>query len=185
MTSLLFETGLIAAIGGGIVFAEAGLAKFRHRALVPGVVANYRILPGWAVAPVAAWLPAVEVGLALALFASVLTGGAVRGAAGAAAALLVVFGAAMAINIVRGRRMIDCGCGRSQLRQPLGWGLVLRNGVLAALMTIHALTSPTRESVGVAELALALVAGSALFLMILLFNSLTALAASPLASGRR
>ncbi|WP_353227877.1 MauE/DoxX family redox-associated membrane protein [Novosphingobium sp.] len=185
MSTILVETGLIGAIGTGIVFVEAGLAKLRHRELVPGVVANYRILPDGLVNPVAAALPLAELGLGLALFVSVVTGGGLRIAALPAAALFVVFAAAMAINIVRGRRMIDCGCGRSQLRQPLSWGLVVRNLVLAALVAIHAIGVAPGETVALADIALALVAGTAMFLITVLFNALAALAASPLASGRR
>jgi len=185
MTTILFETGLTGAIGTGIVFVEAGLAKLRHRELVPGVVANYRLLPDSLVAPVAALLPVVELGLGLGLVAGVFTGGVLRLLGLPAAALFVLFAAAMAINIRRGRRAIDCGCGRSQLRQPLRWGLVVRNIVLAVLVAIQALPAGPGETGGPVEIALALVAGSALFLMFMLFNALAALAASPLASGRR
>ena len=45
------------------------------------------------------------------------------------AALLLAYAAVMAINLVRGRRFIDCGCGGAA--QPLSLGLVLRNVVLA------------------------------------------------------
>ena len=59
MSTFLVETGLTGAIGTGIVFVEAGLAKLRHRDLVAGVVANYRLLPEALVAPVAMLLPVV------------------------------------------------------------------------------------------------------------------------------
>lgn len=184
MSTFLVETGLTGAIGTGIVFVEAGLAKLRHRDLVPGVVANYRLLPEALVAPVATLLPVVELVLGLGLIASVFAGGMLRLLGLPAAALFVVFAGAMAINIRRGRRAIDCGCGRSQLRQPLRWGLVLRNLVLAALVAIHAMPLAPRETVTVADIALALASGAAVFLIFLLFNALAALAASPLASGR-
>jgi hypothetical protein len=186
MSTILIETGLTGAIGTGIVLVEAGLAKLRHRELVPGVVANYRLLPHALVAPVAALLPIVELGLGLGLIASVFTGGDLRLLGLPAAALFVVFAGAMAINIRRGRKAIDCGCGRSQLRQPLAWGLVARNCVLAALVALHALPPPSPgKAVAPVDIALALVAGTAVFLIFLLFNALAALAASPLASGRR
>ncbi len=185
----LTVTGVAGAIGSGILLTEAGLAKLRYRDLVPGVIANYRVLPDALVAPFAAILPWLELGLGLGLLASAVTG-AVSGNAGLlhwiavpAAALFVVFAIAMAINIRRGRRQIDCGCGRSQLRQPLGWGLVGRNLVLAALVMVHAVVPPA--GFVMAEFALALVAGACLFLFTLLFNAITALSASPLASGRR
>jgi hypothetical protein len=196
MSMFLIDIGLAGAIGTGIVFVEAGLAKLRHRDLVPGVVANYRLLPETVVAPVAALLPIVELGLGLGLIASVMTAGSVQLPGSVqlwsaqllalpAAALLLVFAAAMAINIRRGRQAIDCGCGRSHLRQPLSWSLVVRNGVLAVLVAMHALPPGTGDSVSPVDIALALFAGVALFGMVLLFNTLAALAASPLASGRR
>jgi hypothetical protein len=183
MGTILFETGLAGAIGTGIVFIEAALAKLRHRDLFPGVVANYRLLPQALVTPVAALLPPVELVLGIALLVSPLTGGVLRWAAFPAAALFVLFAGAMAINIRRGRSHIDCGCGRSQLRQPLGPTLVLRNLVLAALVAVHGLAPA--ETAGPVDLALGLAAGLCLFLFVLLFNALSALAASPLASGRR
>jgi hypothetical protein len=44
--------------------------------------------------------------------------------------LILLYAAAMAVNLLRGRRQIDCGCGGEV--HPLSWMLVLRNGVLAA-----------------------------------------------------
>jgi hypothetical protein len=53
---------------------------------------------------------------------------------GAIAALLLVYAAAMAVNIVRGRTHIDCGClGFGTSRASLGWELVARNMLLAAV----------------------------------------------------
>jgi len=181
MTSILLETGLTGAFGAGIVFVEAGLAKLRHRDLLPGVVANYRLLPEGLVLTAATLLPLVELGLGLGLIASVLTGGTLRLLALPAAVLFLMFAWAMAVNIRRGRQAIDCGCGRSQLRQPLSWGLVARNGVLAVLVGVHAV--PGAPASGI-DIALALLAGTTLFGIFLLFNALAALAASPLASGR-
>ena len=185
MSTILIETGLTGAIGTGIVFVEAGLAKLRHRVLVPGVVANYRLLPETMVGPVAALLPLVELGLGFGLIVSVITGGTLRLLGLPAAALFLVFAGAMAINIRRGRRAIDCGCGQSHLRQPLSWGLVARNGVLAVLVAIHALPPLPGDSVSALDIALAVIAGATMFGIFLLFNALAALAASPLASGRR
>jgi hypothetical protein len=183
--SALIETGLTGAIGTGIVFVEAGLAKVRHRDVLPGVIANYRLLPDALVAPSAAVLPIVELGLGLGLIGGVFSGGRLHWIGLPAAALLVLFAAAMAINIGRGRRAIDCGCGRSQLRQRLSWGLVARNLVLAVLVTIAALRPLASAAVAPLDIGLALVAGGALYLIFLLFNALAALAASPLASERR
>lgn len=167
--------GLAGALGIGLVFTHAAISKLQHRDLIPGIVANYRILPEPLIAPVATALPFVELALGLAL----LTGA--RVAVLPAAALLLAFAAAMAINIRRGRSHIDCGCGRSQLRQTLSWPLVARNAVLAAIVAVHLLPAPTPTGF---DLATAMVGGAVLFLMTLLFTAIGALTASPLATKR-
>jgi drug/metabolite transporter (DMT)-like permease len=51
----------------------------------------------------------------------------------AAAAQLILFAVAIAINLRRGRTSIDCGCFGSRLRQGLSVWMVARNLVLALL----------------------------------------------------
>lgn len=167
--------GAAAGIGVGAIFFGAGLAKLRNRRVFPGVVANYRLLPEALVKPVAVTLPVVEV-----LVGAGLLGG-LRVAAVPAGLLLLAFAAAMAINIGRGRSHIDCGCGRSELRQPLSRGLVIRNLVLAALLL--PMLAPT-PSAGSALWLIALATGVAIYLLTLLANALGALAQGPLAMER-
>ncbi len=166
--------GLAGAFGTGMVFVHAGLSKLRHRDVLPGVIANYRLLPDVLVAPVAAVLPWAELVLGVALLA-----GGPRLAVVPALLLLGLFAAAMAVNIGRGRRSIDCGCGRSQLRQTLGWPLVARNVVLMALAALR--LPAALPSTGF-ELATALAGGLSLFVLYLLFNAIAALAVSPVAA---
>jgi uncharacterized membrane protein YphA (DoxX/SURF4 family) len=59
----------LAGAFGWLVFVHAGLSKLRHRDVLPGVIANYRLLPDALVAPVAAVLPWAELVLGLALLA--------------------------------------------------------------------------------------------------------------------
>jgi hypothetical protein len=167
--------GTAGAICVGAVFLGAGIAKLRNRRVFPGVVANYRLLPEGLVPPVAAILPIAEVVIGAALI------GGFRLAGLPAAALLVVFALAMAINIGRGRLHIDCGCGRSELRQPLSRALVVRNLLLAALL-LPAMLPLTRT--GSAEWLIGVTAGVALYLLTLLANALSALAQGPLAMER-
>jgi len=70
----------------------------------------------------------VEVVVAIALLAPA------RRAPGpvAAAAVLAVYGAAIAVNLARGRRHIDCGCVGPAVRRPISGWLVARNAALAA-----------------------------------------------------
>ncbi|WP_328799163.1 MauE/DoxX family redox-associated membrane protein, partial [Sandarakinorhabdus rubra] len=99
----------------------------------------------------------------------------------AAIALLLTFAAAMAINIGRGRRHIDCGCGHAGLRQQLGWGKVLRN-VGLALALLPGLLPAVRASLASADIVVALVGGGVVYLLILLFETLQGLSAT--APGR-
>ncbi len=162
------------------MFLVAGIDKLRHRALLPGVIANYRLLPAALVAPAAALLPPAELALAAGLMVGLVTGNLLWPAL-AAAALLLLFAAAMAINIVRGRRHIDCGCGHAGLRQRLGWGQVARNIVLALLL-LPALAGAGPLAAG--DLAVAAAGGITLYLLMLLFTALSGLPGLPSGQAR-
>ena len=86
---------------------------------------EYRLVPGWALAPAGLVVVALEAcaGAGL-LFASLR-----ESAAYLAAGLLVSYGLAIWINLLRGRVHIDCGClgGRESV---LSYWLVLRNATL-------------------------------------------------------
>jgi uncharacterized membrane protein YphA (DoxX/SURF4 family) len=155
----------------GLIFLTAGATKLRHRALLPGVIANYRLLPNRLEEPVAALLPFVELALGLALILGLAPLPVLF-----VIALLLGFALAMAINIRRGRTHIDCGCGHPALRQPLSWMLVGRNLLLALLLAPRLLSAPPLSSV---DMAVAAAAGLALCLITLLVQSVAALAASP------
>jgi hypothetical protein len=172
---LLLIGSSAAAVLVALLFLGAGVDKLRHRDLLPGVIANYRLLPAALVAPAAVLLPAAELALAAALLMGLLRPlGALP--ALAAMALLLLFAAAMGINIARGRRHIDCGCGHAALRQQLGWGQVTRNLVLAAALLPVAL-APGAGLAG-AEAVMAMVAGLVAWLLLLLFENLRGLAAT-------
>ncbi len=174
--SAIAITGGAAALGVGAIFITAGLAKLRSRRMFPGVVANYRLLPEALVAPVALTLPFAELGVGLGLIAGFGL------FAAPAIALLLAFAAAMVINIGRGRAHIDCGCGRSELRQPLSRMLVIRNLALALVLVPTLVATPVFAS---AEWLIALAGGLALFLLTHLVNALAALANGPLATMER
>jgi len=117
------------------VLAVAALAKLRALDEFVGVVHNYRILPEPLVRPLAYVLPPLEAAIALGLLIEPTRDLAAGGAAG----LLAVFALAMAVNILRGRPEIDCGCFASSLKQRIGWALVGRN---LALIGLAALVMP-------------------------------------------
>ena len=162
---------MAASVVCALLFLVAGVDKLRHRALLPGVIANYRLLPEALVAPASALLPVVELVVAAGLLLGVTPWAPV-----AAMALLLVFAAAMAINIRRGRHHIDCGCGHAALRQPLNWGQVVRNLLLAAMLTPALLAARTAPLSG-ADLAVAMAAGAVLYMLMMLFAALRGLPA--------
>jgi hypothetical protein len=132
---------LAAALTLALVFGGGAASKMSAWGELEGVVRNFRILPGF-LAPLVQWtLPPVELLLAV----GVLVPGTRALAALGMAALLVLFAASIAINMVRGRVDIDCGCFRSALRQNLSWWLVLRNAALLALAAACLLPVAGRE----------------------------------------
>ena len=149
-----------------LTYLFAAIGKMRHWAVFQGVVANYRLLPDVLVAPFAYCLPPFEMLLGAALLFGLLSPWTEL----AAAALLLVFAAAMAINLKRGRQHIDCGCFQSALKQSLSWVLVARNGVLALL-----LGTALPSSSGAADVRMTLnglLAGCVLFVILQSLNIL-------------
>jgi hypothetical protein len=136
MIDVLLQLILAAALA--LLFAAAALHKWRSGPFFEAQLAEYRLLPE-ALVPVAARaLALLELALALGLLVP-----ATRPLAGAAAAgLLALYGGAIAVNLVRGRDWIDCGCGDTPvLLTP--W-LLLRNGVLVLGALLVALPAQAR-----------------------------------------
>lgn len=127
-----FDPSIILAsrILSAFVFGAAVVGKLRHHQEFVGVVANYRLLPDMVVAP-AAWSIIIVESLIVFSLGSGL--GQFVGAS-VAMLMLCLFALAMAINIRRGRRDIDCGCFQSALRQHLSGALVVRNMLLSATL---------------------------------------------------
>lgn len=102
--------------------------KWQDLPLFRSHIEAYGLLP-FAAAEVASYaLPAAE------LLAAVLMLWPVVGvwARAMAMGLLLLYAAAMAINVLRGRTDLECGCGGPALR--VGWRLVGRNLLLLALL---------------------------------------------------
>ena len=76
------------------MFLLAATQKAQHWRILPGVIANYRLLPRWIV-PVAALLPPLEMVVAILL----LSAQAMPWPNWRRSALLALFAGAMAINI--------------------------------------------------------------------------------------
>ncbi|MBI3786105.1 MAG: methylamine utilization protein MauE [Deltaproteobacteria bacterium] len=108
-----------------LLLARAAWHKLHDLAAFRDALDAYRMLPAPLVRFAAVTLPLTEAGIAVSLCLS-------NRAALAAVALLAVYTAGIAINLARGRREIDCGCGVADRHQSLSSGLVARNIVLIA-----------------------------------------------------
>lgn len=89
----------------GVFFVVAALPKIADPPSFAHMVYNYRLLPGPLVNPAALTLPWMELLMGVALVCGIWR----RTAAWLVGALLVVFIAAISVNLLRGNA-IDCGC---------------------------------------------------------------------------
>lgn len=112
-----------------LLFAVAALHKLRDLPHFTEVLRGYRVLPEGAVrlAPV---VPLAE----LAVAAGLLAPGLRSSAALAGVALLLVYAAAIGVNLARGRRDLACGCGGPDDARPIAPWMVARNLTLALLL---------------------------------------------------
>jgi hypothetical protein len=126
VSATVFTEALAFALGG--VFAIAGARKLRDPRVAITQFDAYALLP----AGCGRWLA-----LPLAGFELLASGGcmlpATRGVSALLLALLLMlYSAAVALNLWRGNIDIDCGCGSLGGEPPLGIGLLLRNVMLLA-----------------------------------------------------
>jgi hypothetical protein len=131
------------------VFASAALHKGRDLDAFAAAVAAHRLVPEASAGAFARAFALCEVAAA----AGLLVPTSAPLAAGLAAALLVLYTGAIAINLARGRREIDCGC--SARPQPLSGRLLARNAALGALAFAAALPPSARAWVWVDALTAA------------------------------
>ncbi len=132
----------MAATALALIFGASGAVKLRDLELFEGAVANYQLLPVWLERPFARLIPVAEFSAAAALLFP-----ATRSAAALAlVVLLAMFTGAVAINLLRGRTNIDCGCFGPLLRQELSGWLLLRNASLMGLAAILMLPRTVRAT---------------------------------------
>jgi hypothetical protein len=113
-----------------LLFVSAALQKLRALPRFAEVLRAYRVLPA-AAAQLAVLVPLLELAVGVAL----LVPGARSGAAAAGAALLALYAGSIALNLARGRRDLACGCGGPDEARPIAPWMVVRNLLLALLLT--------------------------------------------------
>lgn len=116
-------------LGLSLLFVMAAWHKVSDRPRFEAAVTSYELLPERASILLSWLLPLLEAAIA----GGILYPATQRAAALAASALLLVYTGAIAINLARGRRRIDCGCFSSRSAMSLNGGLIVRNiGLTAA-----------------------------------------------------
>jgi len=123
-----------------LLLAAAALHKLRDPAGFRATLRDYHLLPEPSVGPAGAIFALLEAGLALAL----LVPRVASTAALTCAALLVVYGGAIGVNLARGRRHVACGCLGPSADEPLHAGMLVRNGLLALAALAAALPGAGR-----------------------------------------
>ncbi|HVL50010.1 MAG TPA: MauE/DoxX family redox-associated membrane protein [Actinomycetota bacterium] len=127
--------GLLIRFVLGTMFLAAGASKLSDLGEFADAIKHYRIIPGATAGAAARAISVTEVVLGAVL----IVGAGIPFASLVGSVLLVVFAAAMAINLLRGRR-IPCGCKRES--EPIQIKHILRNGVAVAALLFLA-TLPT------------------------------------------
>ncbi len=155
---------------------QAALHKLRDVRAFRAALANYALLPTAAVDAATAVVVALELTLGVALLAG---GGATLPGATGAALLLSLYTGAIALNLRRGRRHIDCGCTGPTRRQQLSGYLVLRNLTIAAsAVTLGALAGTAPRQPRAVTWPDAGTIGAALITLALLYTAAETLAAN-------
>lgn len=120
--------GWIFALSLGLLLGAAAADKLRDPARFRSAFAGYRLLPDAALGSAAVVVIGTE--LAAALLVVLPTTRALGGLF--AAGLMATYGVAIAVNLLRGRTRIDCGCLGFGQSARIAWWMVGRNVVLAA-----------------------------------------------------
>ncbi|SAL04939.1 methylamine utilization protein MauE [Caballeronia calidae] len=134
-----------------IIALASAVPKWREPSRFRASLDGFALLPSFAVTPLSFVFPLLETAGAIGLlFADTRMPGAI-----ALIALFTLFGAALAINVLRGHTDIDCGCSgfiaaRASERTPksIGWWHVARALMLAALAAAALVPATGRALVG-------------------------------------
>lgn len=148
----------------GLLLLLAAVHKFSAVHQFRAVLEDYQVMPRALTTIAARLIPLIEI----ALGAGWLMGFKPQMIALATAALLATYTSAIALNLLRGRTHISCGCGfgsRSSEDEQLSVWLVLRNSFLVAvaLVAIVPTSSRTFGLIDYVTLVTTLIAGVLLY----------------------
>ena len=152
------------AIALSWLMAASGAAKLRRPEDHARAFDAYALLPAGA----GRWLVPV-LGVAECLVAAAIWPRGTREAAAALMlALLALYSAAIAVNLLRGRRDIECGCGAATHVPLSGWLLARNAALMAAAFAVHAAPQALARAAASWPAALATLAVATL--LVLLYN---------------
>jgi hypothetical protein len=168
----------LVSIGFGLLFLLAAVHKLTTLQRFRATLTAYQLMPAGLTAPMSILLPIIEALLGVAWLLAIRP----VEVAIASAGLLACYTAGIAINLLRGRIHIDCGCsmgkhaGGSQL---LSWSLVIRNAILI-MAALTATVPASGRSIGLVDYV-TLVA--ALLAIVLLYGAANQLLSNGTAIG--
>lgn len=123
------------------LFTSAAWHKARDPIAFWQVLDAYQLLPDQLVRPASRLVPLLEFAAGASLLAMPNSGIPLITAIG----LWALYGAAISINLLRGRTQLECGCGGVAADQTIRWTLVVRNIVLAGFTGLLFLEVIARE----------------------------------------
>ena len=172
----------IISIGFASLFLLAAWHKSGNRVQFRGHLLAYQILPSAMIPLAVIAIPLIEFLLGMAWLVTALLAIRVDLVPLLSTLLLTAYTTAIAINLIRGRRHIDCGCGFSAVAgmgasdgntQQLSTGLVIRN--IAIIFTASLANAPvSSRELGLLDYFSLLTAGIALILIYAALNQLLA-----------
>ena len=155
----------------GAVFLTAVVHKLKAPAAFAGTLRAYRLLPEAFTSFAAFVVIGVESFTVILLIVNRPLGSVL------AFTLMMAYAFAMGVNILRGRRDIDCGCVGPALRQTLSGWLVLRNFGFAVLAALTFLSEPTVRELTIVDFVTAILAAITFSLIYSTANRLSTIAA--------
>ena len=154
-----------------VVFVVAAMHKLSAPASFVATLNAYRLVPDSLTAIAGYTLIAAELVTALALVLNTTAGSVV------AAGILTVYTLAISINLLRGRRDIDCGCSGPHLRQTLSGWLLIRNLGFIALAALTVSSGVAHRPLGILDWFTALAAAATFTLIYFSANYIASVSA--------
>jgi hypothetical protein len=147
-----------------LLYSGAAYNKWLSLPRFNAVLLSYRLIPAGATPATAILIPSLETAVAVGLWLPSLRAFAAQ----TGITLLLLYALAIAMNLYRGRRDLDCGCSGPLDRRPIAAWMVVRNLLFA--VTLGAVQYPWQSRDWVLVDALTLIGG---LVVIVLLSQMT------------